>query len=119
MGFTPNNNNRSRTSGRKHYHKLTEVLIGASIVPYNPTQRLFEISLIKDRKTRNTTPIRLAHLEFERSKRKDNESPLDHYIRDLSDFESMMQNKLEKVEYRSECYIKFNTIKSSRKIFVN
>lgn len=113
------NNNRKHTSGRKHYCKPTLTVIGASIVPYNPAQRLHEISQIKDLKTRNAQQLRLSYTEFERSKRLENESAKDHFLRDLSDFENLMYKKLEKVEYRTECYIKFNVIKSSKKINYN
>ena len=119
MRSLPNINNRKYTSGRKHYSKPTMTVIGASIVPYNPAQRLHEISQIKDQKTRNLTPLRLDYVEFERSKRLKDESPKDHFVRDLSDFENLMHKKLEKVDYKTECYVKYNIIRSSKKVFIN
>ena len=113
------NNNRKHTSGRKHYCKPTLTVIGASIVPYNPAQRLHEISQIKDLKTRNAQQLRLSYTEFERSKRLANESAKDHYVRDISDFETLMGSKLKKAEYKTECYIKLDVIKSSKKINYN
>jgi len=119
MISAPNTNNRKHTSGRKHYCMPTLTVTGASIVPYNPAQRLREISQIRDLKTRNAQELRLSYTEFERSKRLENESAKDHFIRDISDFENLMASKLEKVEYKTECYIKYNVIRSSKKIHYN